>query len=78
MGATGRCNPDVVADGVVIEVKHRKQLPAWIKEAIAKTKAEGVIGAVWLHELNSREDYVIIRHRDFELLLESYRSKKSG
>lgn len=75
MGATGRSNPDVIADGIAVEVKHRKKLPTWIKEAIDKVQSEGVISAVWLHELNSREDYVIVKHKDFLRLLEAYREK---
>jgi hypothetical protein len=73
---TGRGGaPDVEHERLAVEVKHRKSLPAWLKEAIAQAVAaarDGKIGVVVLHEAGSRhtQDLVVIRLGDLEELLQ--------
>jgi hypothetical protein len=58
-----------------VEVKHRKELPRWIKDAMAQAvrcAAAGQVPVVVLHELGARHDndLVIIRLGDLEELLQ--------
>ena len=71
---TGRARgstPDIAHDKYSIEVKHRKALPEWIKDAIDQAEAANVsedkLPIVILHEKNSKFDnsIVIIRLKDF-------------
>jgi hypothetical protein len=75
---TGRARgdaPDVEHPTLAVEVKHRKELPAWLKEAMAQAEAaarDGKIGVVVLHEAGSRheQDLVVLRLGDLEELLQ--------
>lgn len=68
--ADKRSGADVISDTLSVEVKHRKQLPAWLHKAMAQA-VNAATGEqtpiVVLHELGKRgdNDYVIIRMRDF-------------
>ena len=60
-GHTGKA--DVTAGWLVAECKHRKKLPAWLKDAIAQAKRNaGVsqLGVVVLHEHGQRGDRDIV------------------
>jgi len=71
VGPTGRGGPDVVTDWCSVEVKTRKTLPAWLKEAVHQAVA-GAWGdrlpLVVLHQKGQRHDgdLVVLRLRDFE------------
>jgi hypothetical protein len=71
IGAIGKATADVVSDWLSVEVKHRKQLPEWLKTALdqARNGAGERMPIVVLHECGQRhsEDLVLIRLADFEL-----------
>jgi hypothetical protein len=73
---TGRGGaPDVEHALLSVEVKHRKELPRWLKHAMAQAVAparDGKIGVVVLHEAGSRheQDLVVLRLGDLEELLQ--------
>ncbi len=70
---TGRSRgdvPDVEHRWLSIEVKHRKKLPEWIKDAVRQAEAaadEEQLPVVVLHEERSRHtgDLVVLKMRDF-------------
>jgi high-affinity K+ transport system ATPase subunit B len=68
-GHTG--GADVVTDWLCIECKHRKEVPAWLVDALAQAKrnatAEQLPLAI-IHQSGERysEDLVILRMADFE------------
>jgi len=70
-GATGTRGPDVVTGWLVAEVKHRRRLPQWLKDALAqaRTGAGERLPIVVLHEAGLRhaDDLVLMRLADFEL-----------
>ncbi len=67
----------MISEDLVVEVKHRKELPQWIKDAADKAFAQNdwpkKIGVVWLHERNKKQDYVILRSDTFLSMLECVR-----
>jgi hypothetical protein len=69
-GATGRTGADVVNDWLVAEVKHRRRLPQWLKDALtqAKSGAGERLAIVVLHEAGQRhsDDLVVLRLGDFQ------------
>jgi len=69
-GATGRTGPDVVGSWFVAEIKHRRRLPQWLKDASAQANgcAGGRLPLVILHEAGQRHDndLVMMRLADFE------------
>ncbi|GIV64877.1 MAG: hypothetical protein KatS3mg046_137 [Bellilinea sp.] len=70
-GATGRATADVVSERFAVEVKHRQQLPEWLKEALAQAVAAAdptQLPIVVLHEAGRRHDgdLVLMRLADFE------------
>jgi hypothetical protein len=73
-GPTGCTGPDVVTDWCSVEVKTRRRLPTWLKEAVHQASA-GAGGdrlpLVVLHQAGQRHDgdLVIMRLRDLERLL---------
>lgn len=63
--------PDVVSDWLAVEVKSRRSLPWWLKDALAQARAgAGVeqLPIVVLHETNARhdDDMVMMRFKDFQ------------
>ena len=74
-GPTGHTGPDVVTDWCSVEVKTRKTLPAWLKEAVHQAEA-GVVGdrlpLVVLHQAGTRhdQDLVVLRLAALERLLD--------
>lgn len=70
VGNRGSASPDVVSSWLAVEVKHRKALPAWLKDAIAQAKATAgdKLPLVVLHESGRWHDgdLVLLRLRDFE------------
>lgn len=36
LGATGTATVDVMTDRLAVEVKHRRELPGWLKDALAQ------------------------------------------
>lgn len=69
-GAVGRTGADVLNDWLAVEVKHRRRLPAWLKDALtqARTGAGDRLPIVVLHEAGQRhaDDLVLVRLADFE------------
>ena len=70
-GATGRTGADVVNDWLAVEVKHRRRLPQWLKNALAQAKSgasEQRLAIAVLHEAGQRhsDDLVVLRLADFE------------
>ncbi|GAP05176.1 hypothetical protein ATHL_00006 [Anaerolinea thermolimosa] len=61
LGATGGATPDVITDRLAVEVKQRKALPEWLKDALA----QAVHGAGKHHA----DDLVLLRLQDLERLL---------
>ena len=64
----GRKGVDVRTDWLAIEIKTRKTLPLWLKDAVAyarKEAAEAKLGIAVLHELNSHNDLVVLSIHDF-------------
>ena len=65
----GRPNePDIRTSWLSIEVKERKKLPKWLKEAIilAQGKAHsGQLPIVVLHETGRKDDIVVMSRKDF-------------
>lgn len=62
--------PDVALDWLVVEVKHRKRLPKWLREAMCQAKAASGLSQlpiVVLHEAGQRhdEDLVVLALKDF-------------
>ncbi|HCE18529.1 MAG TPA: hypothetical protein DEQ80_11780 [Anaerolinea thermolimosa] len=70
LGATGQATADVVSDWLSVEVKHRRKLPEWLKDAITQAKAGAGerLAIVVLHQAGSRhaDDLVLMRLADFE------------
>ncbi len=71
-GPQGKAIEDVTTDWLTVESKHRKELPAWLKAAIAQVvnaaaKKPGYLGIVVLHEAGKRHDndLVVVRFGDF-------------
>jgi hypothetical protein len=73
LGATGMATPDVVTERLAVEVKHRKELPEWLKDALeqAVNNAGDRLPLVVLHEAGHRhaDDLVIMRLDDFKKIL---------
>lgn len=69
-GLTGKPTADVVSNWLSVEVKHRKQIPAWLKDALtqARNGADGRLPLVVLHECGDHHanDLVLLRLADFE------------
>ena len=69
-GVTGRRGPDVLSGWLSVEVKHRKRLPAWLKDALTQAQcgAGDRLALVVLHECGRRhaDDLVVLRLADFE------------
>lgn len=75
VGCTGGASPDVIASGgyLLVEVKHRKALPAWLTSALAQVRQHcesDQLGIVVLHEKGKRgdNDMVVMAMADFESL----------
>ena len=70
-GATGKATADVVTGWLVAEVKHRRRLPQWLKDALTQARcgAGERLPIVVLHEAGLRhaDDLVLMRLADFEL-----------
>ena len=68
-GPTGTPKPDIVADWLVVEVKHRKRLPKWLKGALAQAQAHARdrLPICVLHECGGRylDCLVVIGLGDF-------------
>jgi hypothetical protein len=76
IGNTGRPTPDVVADGLVVECKHRATLPKWLTSAVVSIRGKAQAGQtaiVILHEKGKRSnnDLVVMALADFEKILPS-------
>lgn len=74
LGATGGATPDVITDRLAVEVKHRKALPEWLKDALAQAvhgAEEDRVPLVVLHEAGKHhaDDLVLLRLQDLERLL---------
>ena len=68
IGCTGEATPDVVTDWLAVEVKHRKQLPQWLKDALAQSKrnaGDGQLAIVVLHEHGRHDSLVLLALSDF-------------
>ena len=74
-GNTGRASPDVTAGGfLVVEVKERAALPAWLKRAMGQATAAagpGELPAAVLHETGQAygQSLVLLRLCDFQAWL---------
>jgi len=70
VGPSGKSTADVVTAWLSVECKHRRELPKWIKSAVAQARAAagpGQLGIAVLHEKHKRgdDDLVLIRLGDF-------------
>jgi len=70
-GAVGRRGPDVTTSWLALEIKHRRRLPQWLKDALAQAKSgadEQRLAIVVLHESGQRhaDDLVVLRLGDFQ------------
>ncbi len=75
VGNRGTNTEDVEHPTLSIECKHRKELPGWLKDAIAQAHTNapaGKLPIVVLHELGQRSDndMVVLRLADFETWVE--------
>ncbi len=64
----GERGPDVSTPFYSIEVKSRKELPTWIKDALQTARghaSEKQLGILVLHEEGSRVDLVVMAMPDF-------------
>ena len=71
VGCTGRATADVISDELIVEVKIRKALPAWLLSAMeqaVKANDDGRLPIVVLHQVGKRHDSDIVAMRlsDFE------------
>lgn len=70
LGATGQATADVVSDWLSVEVKHRKELPGWLKDALSQARrgAGERLPIVILHESGQRHDndLVLLSLADFQ------------
>jgi len=60
--------PDVEGDWLVVECKHRKTLPQWLKDALAQAKRHAgpsQLPIVVLHERYKRDGMVLVSYQDF-------------
>ena len=69
-GCTGEAGPDFVSASYSVEVKHRKQLPQWIKGALEQAEVnckDGTMPLVILHERYQgyEDSLVLCRLREF-------------
>ena len=69
-GNSGRNTSDVDHDWLAVEVKHRQELPAWLKDAIAQARrntAGDKLPVAVLHEAGQRhdDDLVVMRLADW-------------
>jgi hypothetical protein len=67
-GPTGQDGPDVDAGWLVAECKHRRRLPAWLGDALAKVRGQagpGRLGVVVAHEAGARDSWVILALSDW-------------
>ena len=68
VGNTGRDTPDVDAGWLVAEVKHRRTLPRWILEALARARQQAGsarLGVAVLHEHQAHDSLVVMSLADF-------------
>lgn len=68
--ALGLRTPDVESDWLSVEVKHRKQLPAWLHGALRQARenaTDGRLAVTVLHEAGQRydESLLVLRLADF-------------
>lgn len=72
VGCTGHNTPDVATSRLAIEVKTRRELPAWLRDAMqqAHDNAGERVPVVILHQIGRRhdDDLVLLRFADFEHL----------
>lgn len=71
VGCTGRDTEDVAHDWLSVEVKTRKSLPAWLREALAqagRNSPPARLPVVVLHQVGQRHanDLVVLTLGDFE------------
>ena len=81
-GNTGKAAPDVTAGFLVVEVKERAELPAWLKAAMGQAvRAAGSdkLPVAILHEGGQpyKEALVLLRLCDFQAWLASEKSSQS-
>jgi len=60
--------PDVESDWLCVEIKARKRLPTWIKEALRSARAkakDNQLGIVSLHEMREHDSLILISRDDF-------------
>jgi hypothetical protein len=62
--------PDIAHDVYSIEVKHRRRLPGWLREAVVQALAaqrDGQLALAILHEAGTHhdDDLVVVRLRDW-------------
>jgi len=69
VGCTGKDTPDVVTNWLVVEVKHRRRLPQWLKDALAQARkhaGDGQLGIAVLHEQGRHDSLVVLSLDDFK------------
>jgi GAF domain-containing protein len=71
VGVTGRSTADVIGAWFVAEIKYRKTLPQWLKDALAQARAaanDQQLPIAVLHESGQRfsDAIIMLRLADFE------------
>ena len=82
-GNTGTATADVTAGPWAVECKSRKELPAWLLDAMTQAKrnaGSGRTGIVVLHRVGQRSDndIVCMTMRDFSRLAETINTNDEG
>lgn len=82
-GNTGTAVADVTAGPWAVECKSRKELPAWLLDAMTQAKRNagtGQTGIVVLHRVGQRSDndIVCMAMRDFSRLAETINTNDEG
>lgn len=81
LGATGRSNEDVDAGSIIAECKHRRALPQWLTDALAKIREHagaGRLGIVVLHAKGKHDSIVCLSLADFERYLGQVVNRSDG
>lgn len=68
IGLTGRDTPDAETDWLVVECKHRKALPLWLKDALAQAQKHAgpsQLPIAVLHEKGKHDSLVVMSFNDF-------------
>lgn len=83
-GRTRGDNPDIDHARLSLEIKHRKRAPAFLvdamDQAVKSIKSDDQLPTVIVHQSGSRHDndFVVLRLKDFENLIEGAKEVEGG